>query len=540
MTFRWHPPSGSWWIPSRSYFKVQVSLTKPDGTTPLTLEDGIAPNMGLCGCLFSKLQYKINEKTVSEISEHVPQIDALKTRLRYPGNWLETTGDNLNLWNSNFNIRQNKMIVGGGVYDNIRYKYAQVPAINWRNLINAQDDDEIGYNHTNFNTAGECCLVFQDTDGNADPVYFRLGGDPNAALDPALQLANVAVGSYMSLFLGDEAGIQEFILRIIRIDTAVPGEGNNNSNRIIFERPTTNRANSNLVDLNGVGNANNYAFSARIVDIDQERNIKQWTMIWQPPLSIFDINHAIPGSSKHELAFNPFNNGIYQKNAIESIISDKDHTTDGILGDFRFKVDDMIFYAARCDGPIMKKDEFFLDLTECRLQTETITSQARSQYSLDISPSTHALTVAFQDQSAESNSLYSQTKFKIRNQEELNLTNFYVRYGGIQKPQPDYRPVLNDASQIDYFVEAYGRSILYNGSYYDASAETLKVYRDRGYYMHWPWPKTGTDRETRVYVSTEFSNLSSTPKLLLFNHFKKVCILKYEQGQLQEILINEV
>ena len=81
---------------------------------------------------------------------------------------------------------------------------------------------------------------------------------------------------------------------------------------------------------------------------------------------------------------------------------------------------------------------------------------------------------------------------------------------------------------------------MYNGGYYDSSQETLDEWRERGLYLHFPWPKTGTDRETRVYVSTAFSTLTGTPRLILFNHFKKVVILKYSNGSLQTVLVNEV
>lgn len=89
-------------------------------------------------------------------------------------------------------------------------------------------------------------------------------------------------------------------------------------------------------------------------------------------------------------------------------------------------------------------------------------------------------------------------------------------------------------------VEQYARSVIYNGSYHDSSTETLKQWRERGLYLHFPWPKTGTDRETRCYISTQFSALTGQPRLLLFNHFNKVCILKYENGTLQETIVNEV
>ena len=277
-----------------------------------------------------------------------------------------------------------------------------------------------------------------------------------------------------------------------------------------------------------------------------ERRVKRFTIIYQPPLSIFGVNHAISGSSKHEMDSVPFSDAVYQKNAIESSLQDRLHSTNN-NNDFRFKVVEMLFKAARCDGSIIEKDEFFLDLEETRCQIASMTANTRSQHSLDVSPATHAKSVAFQDEAAETNTLYSQSKFKIRNNEELLLNNFYIRYGGIQKPQPDCRPRfdINAAGEkglnVDLFTEQWYRSVMCNGSHNDGSGETLEQWRNRGYYLHSPWPKTGTDRETRVYVSTQFSQaVTGTARLLLFKHLKKVCTLEYENGFLSQVTVNEV
>ena len=279
-----------------------------------------------------------------------------------------------------------------------------------------------------------------------------------------------------------------------------------------------------------------------------ERVVKRFTLFYQPPLSIFSIAHAIPGSSKHEIDMVPYSNENYQRNVIESLLAAKTHTPDGNTGDFRFKVTRMAFKCCQCDGPLYEKGEFFLDLQETRCQITTLTSGARSQYSLDISPATNALTMAFQSELAESTTQFSQTKFKMQNDEELSLVDFYIRYGGVQKPQPNdrVRYNLNDSGAVelrtDLTMEQYGRNLMYNGSYYDSSAETLEQWRNRGIYYHFPYPKTGSDRETRCYVSTQFANnnLTGSPRLLLFNHFNKVCILKYDNGTLNEVIVNEV
>jgi hypothetical protein len=78
--FRFQTAGQKWWCPSRSYLRMRCQISKQNGTQ-LTSEDNIAPNMGLCASLFQSAEFRINDKTVSRISDFMPQIDALENRL---------------------------------------------------------------------------------------------------------------------------------------------------------------------------------------------------------------------------------------------------------------------------------------------------------------------------------------------------------------------------------------------------------------------------------------------------------------------------
>ena len=77
---RWQSSGQKWWCPSRSYIRMRCQLAKQDGSQ-LNLTDDIAPNMGLCASLFQSAEFRINDKTVSRISDFMPQVDALENRL---------------------------------------------------------------------------------------------------------------------------------------------------------------------------------------------------------------------------------------------------------------------------------------------------------------------------------------------------------------------------------------------------------------------------------------------------------------------------
>jgi len=699
ITYRWHPATGKWWLPSRSYFKTTYELSKGDGSV-LTKSDNIAPNMGACSTLFQKLQYKINDKTLSEITEHVSQVDSNKTRHNKSANWMSSTGNNLNFWESSFEKRQQQIIENGGLIDNLGGSDVEITdqtnlgftntstmiisaaghlltvtnSPDLRTILKSGDILVIKLAADVFTTAFYVVNVISSTVAQMASFGTTLGGDypAAAALFSVLTLEryrysecdNVIVtdnlvtqpstvnnnvitynaGDNRNLKLGDIALIAANASTLYQgevINQQLTALTSNGSSFNVQTNVAANAANffsalryedTELTDLSdlgyvqsaaaALGHAVNIAvgtssalltitklgattdipdvnlhfkkgdiitvilqagplFQGLILEVDpssngrsllvigeqvlgavkgdatdarnyllkrlrlggpkykvnKARKVKSNELIWVPPLSIFGVNHAIPGSSKHELQLTPFSNTFYQKNFIQSIIADKTH---GAANDFKLLITRMDFYACMVDGPQIKEDEFYLDLNETRCQINTVSVPERSQYALDVSPSTNGFTVAFQDEAAESNTLYSQSMFKIRNDEELNLTNFYIRYAGEQKPQPDFEPIYDEEKNQDNMVELYARSVMYNGGYYDDNTESLKEFYDRGLYMYFPFPKTGSDRETRAYVSTQFSALTGTPRILLFNHFKKVCILKYKDSQLVEVILNEV
>ncbi len=144
------------------------------------------------------------------------------------------------------------------------------------------------------------------------------------------------------------------------------------------------------------------------------------------------------------------------------------------------------------------------------------------------------------------NTLYSQSKYKTRNSQELAINRFYVRYGGVQKPQPDLDPSFSESGNVDRLVELWRRNLLHLGlDEFSNDTESLKEWRDRGIYIHLPFPKTGTDRSTRAYVRSVFSALvdsagsAITPRLLLFNYYKKLLAIKMDNGEVQEVHLNE-
>ena len=58
--FRWQVSGTKHWVPSRTYIRMRVQLSKANDTS-LLQSDGIAPNMGLCSTLFQNAEFRIND-----------------------------------------------------------------------------------------------------------------------------------------------------------------------------------------------------------------------------------------------------------------------------------------------------------------------------------------------------------------------------------------------------------------------------------------------------------------------------------------------
>ena len=115
----------------------------------------------------------------------------------------------------------------------------------------------------------------------------------------------------------------------------------------------------------------------------------------------------------------------------------------------------------------------------------------------------------------------------------------------MQVPQPDFEGIndINFNGETDTTSSIYVRTMMYTNLVFKETPETLNEFRSRGFYIHHPFPKTATDRSTRVYIQTRFKTGTigdSTddkikPFMLLFSHYKKVIICTVENGKIVKV-----
>jgi hypothetical protein len=294
--FRFQTSGQKWWVPSRSYIRLRCKLSKTDGIQLVNADD-VAPNMGLCANLFQSAEFRINDKTVSRISDFMPQIDALENRLSKSSSWLNGVGASTNFWDSNFQVRQ----------------------------------------------------------------------------------------------------------------SAVTSDG------LLIKELTTSAGNT---------------------AVNEARKDSEFELIWTPPLSIFKIGHALP-SMKAELVLNPQTNSVYKIAAVQSNAAVKTPGTH-----YEFSVENMYFYCNTVEGPRADDITYLLDLETTTCNSDKIQTTGFAQRNFDVSPSTYALSVAYQDLRAGNDTLHSSSIFKVFNtanalkDEELKLSRFFINYAGQNLPAP--------------------------------------------------------------------------------------------------------
>ena len=525
--FRWQTSGQKWWIPSRSYLRVRCRLTKANGSQ-LDISDNIAPNMGLCASLFQSAEFRINDKTISRISDFMPQVDAIETRLSKSRSWLGGIGSAVNFWDSDYKARQSAVVGDGLLIKELTNISISGPEFSRTNL---------GFDAAGGTGADRNAAVYTESTGLV--VFAQNGG---AAIPDVRPL--FPIGSYFSYVsiqggTGNDARLKKpaKVVRhinatTIQLETGVIGADVGTDGRTDWVKQ--------IASPNSEGNV--------------ARKVSEFELIWQPPLSIFKIGHALP-SMKAELILNPQTASVYQKYAIQALVSGADKipntATTGAPtagSDFLFNIVDMYMYCNTVEGPRADDITYLLDLEQTNCQSEQFSANQQSfqQKNFDVSPSTYALTVAYQDARSGSDARNSASIFKVSNagrtsnNEEQNLERFFINYAGQNLPAPDADP--NFTPLIDYTTQRYAESQIYSGAMFDTGGgESLDEYHSRGSYIYQSWPRDGTDRSTRVNVHQQFKGATDTThmRLLLFSHSKQVARVRVQDGRVVDVQLED-
>ena len=485
ISFKWQTSSGNWWQPSKSFLRLRAKFSAlRDGEEyPVSVADDLAVNMDAVSNLFQSMEFRIHNKTVSRVGDYVSQVSALHKRLSKSRAHLESVGQSTNAMSHDFGLRQS-LICKDAVVS------AETPTLTY--LTKAE--------------LGIPAAVTLETKAAQSQAIVGVGA-PNV-FRPGDKI-RIGAASYDVITVTPSAGTY-----VLGIDPA-PGDSAA-SNATVFARLRSEAS------VNALG----------------KQNIE---FCYVPPLSIFGISHCMPAGD-WELTLNPQVSGQWERRLVESALGSK---TPGV--EYKITIDSLSLQVAVMNGPRMDSGSYVLDLESLRCQTDSISSTALSSKYFDVSPSTVALAIAYQDIRAGSNTLNSPSKFKVGNanntvrEQELALNRFYVSYAGLQRPSPDSSAAFN--VDTDRTAERYLDTMIESGAFFsEGGCETLREFQSRGTYYFFSYPKDGSDRSTRVQISNQFQSDAdvSNMRVLLFDLYKSVCRVQMKDGAIVNVELEDV
>ncbi len=248
---------------------------------------------------------------------------------------------------------------------------------------------------------------------------------------------------------------------------------------------------------------------------------------------------------------NPQTSTAYELRAVETDITKPPVTTGTTATDFKFRVVDMYLYVNTVEGPRADDITYLIDLEQTRCQSEKVDNTSFQQKNYDVSPSTFALTVAYQDLRAGNDSRYSPSKFRSygistgaigltdEDEQSLKLNRFFINYAGQNLPSPDSSPEFKAGT--DYTTQRYTETQTYSGALFDTGgAETIEDFHNRGSYYYFSWARDGTDRSTRVNVHQQFDNAQTDNlRVLLFDHSRQVARIRVQNGRVTDVQLED-
>lgn len=490
----WSYDNSTYFNPYRSFIKIRCSFTDGPGDDKLNGAFTVAPSMFIGDCFWQSIRMKINDKVVSEYGDYVGQCAALKHRMYTPeeelSNWHETTNF------SQTNIFERATAINSIGETNTRYT---------TNVMDLSEAFVLNDNNGPFRGATDNIIIANGATAGESVITIA-----NATLLAAE--ATVRAGDQLVIHTQDDT-----LVTIVRVT----------GDETIQVTPRL------AAEVDAAYVLGNVSYVPNIIGAQSEaRNKQDLELIWKPPIGFFDIDSFVPCcDAKYVLELIPHPENIYKQMVIQALTP----LTPGTQ--YNFSVQHISMWLLQGMGAPISKSTIELDYREIRCQSQQLFSTNLSQKTFQVHPRADALTIAYQTPLAlTSDTRYSLTKFTSEDEDELALTQLYIKFGTKQLPNPI--PDIQFDSDTDFLVQRYVESIMYANAL--RNPEPYYKWLDRGPYYHFSG-YSNQDKEGRCYVSQQFSVFDgeNNPNVLLFDHFDKKIKLGIEGGVLGMVMVDQ-
>lgn len=245
---------------------------------------------------------------------------------------------------------------------------------------------------------------------------------------------------------------------------------------------------------------------------------------FQLPLGIFDVDRPMPPGN-YSFVFSPNTN----KKGVSSL-----QTPEGVANTVAdIEVRNMFLYLNIVEGETPPRDyTHYLDLQEVRCQQQALqSSTGEQQLDYIVSPSTYALTMAFQQQAAGSSTQYPPQLFKLQDSEHLSMNRFRLQYANQTQPKPDGDPEY--ASNRDWLAKTYNDTMMMsNLAFAPGGCEKYEDWKTGyGPLFHYMFLKPAGDTDTAATIAVTMNTQPTSGNMLLFDWSSSVSQIQYRDGR---------
>jgi hypothetical protein len=567
-------PGNRFFHPGRSYVRIELEITTTTADNDKRLMDsGESLAMGTCAHFFTCCSFKIGGTPISRIVNGLPEIDALKTRSTKNKQWLDGVGQLTNFWAEDPVERAQQVFQTGQVgmsNDGLTRRFGAL-TFGAGQVLLTPDNVATPIGDQPFNATPEqaylkgCLLKVGDVVESADPAIRRFqGGVPlsfGAELGPVFNALPDIINN------PGPGPTCIYDVPISNIDfVAFSGDTKADSN-------TLNTPSELFGESLGLG-------PTHFIKPSSLRRSKI-ELTWQPPLGIFDIDHALPsGEYELELTWDP----QWRREIVErfwdagTYVGPGAYSLDAVPDTLNITVKRVEFHAMMLEGTTYSGDEsYVLDLSEWTLTDRNITAgEGERRESFDVAPTTDAIAVAFQRRNyGRVANTVCKSRFTFAPERtgagarivncrqrhilrpDLGLKRLIINYAGQFKPYCDnlqeYKNnelvLVNNpltGSATNFLTERYLLNTLQNGTYFDSGgSESFEQWLKRGPYYMYLWPKDGSDHDTRAHITYDlppgkkFNNTNILSnyqyKLLVFHRHRKGFGISVRNSRVTEI-----
>jgi hypothetical protein len=284
--FKFNVSGTTWFIPKESFFRIRMAITRNDGS-PIQLQDDIAPSYAVCDTLFRSLEFKMGGISVSRIGQYCPQIAALKKRQEYSTQWRNELGQSIGMYDTRFIERQNYIAVDGTSGREFNQSLSYFNGVVPTGFVDEKSEMKAGT--LELKSATSLLVVGS----------FRINDLVSFGTAPTNQIVEI---TYITT---DTTAAQTYSIRAVNGPIVPVNSGGNP----------------------GAMNTATFAIARLRTAEPPTARIGDFEFMWQPCLSIFDSDKALPVGS-YSFILQPENRAAIDKTVVQSAKGNKTAGTD--------------------------------------------------------------------------------------------------------------------------------------------------------------------------------------------------------------------